>query len=175
MKSLVADERLDKAGPMGPAAVHLACALRPDERFRQREGASARTRGLRPASPVGPGTETSVTERARRRRRCPAAALSEGTRRTGDRAGRYPCPRDRSGGQELASRPGRRVPLRAMTATPGGFPRHPRFKRDVAPEALQLRPLSRSGPPARGRASFLPPRSTAAGAPGRPEWRRRGE
>src|SRR5712691_7407564 len=132
MKSLASNERLEKAGPTGPAAVHLACALRPDERFRLREGASARTRGLRPASPVGPGTETQVTERARRRRRCPAAALSEGTHPTRDRAGRCLCPRDRSGGQELASRPGRRVPPRAMTATPGAFAHHPallRFKR----------------------------------------------
>jgi hypothetical protein len=43
MKSLAANERLEKAGPTGPAAGHLACALRPDERFRLREGASART------------------------------------------------------------------------------------------------------------------------------------
>src|SRR6266700_4127808 len=76
----------------GPAAGHLACALRPDERFRQREGASARTRGLRPASPVGPGTETLVTERARSRRRCSAAALSEGTHPTRDRAGKASVP-----------------------------------------------------------------------------------
>src|SRR5260370_5418771 len=106
MELRVANERLNKTGPTGPAAVHLACALRPDERFRLREGASARTRGLRPASPVGPGTETSVTERARRRRRCPAAALSEGTHPTRELAGKCLCPRDRSGGQEPASRPG---------------------------------------------------------------------
>src|SRR6266699_3781027 len=115
MELLAAKERLAKAGPTGPAAGHLACALRPDERVRLREGASARTRGLRPASPVGPGTETQVTERARRSRRGPAAALSEGTHPTRDRAERCLCPRDRSGGHEDPSRPGRRVPPRATT------------------------------------------------------------
>src|SRR6266542_5940750 len=45
MESLAANEQLDKAGPTGPAAGHLACALRAEERLRLREGASARTRG----------------------------------------------------------------------------------------------------------------------------------
>src|SRR5712692_7976234 len=66
-----------EAGPTGPAAVHLACALRPDVRFHLRGGASARTRGLRPAPPVDPQSEAKVTMRARRRRRFPAEVMGE--------------------------------------------------------------------------------------------------
>jgi hypothetical protein len=44
----------------------------------------------------------SRSDRPRRKPwRCPAAALSEGTHPTRDRAGRRLCPRDRSGGQEI--------------------------------------------------------------------------
>ena len=48
-------------------------------------------------------------------------------------------PRDRSGGQELASRPGRRVPPRAMTATPGAFAHHPALLRYLHYQIQALR------------------------------------
>ncbi len=58
---------------------------------------------------------------ARRRRLCPAAALSEGTRQALDQTTRPLCPRTVAAARCSSARPGRRVPPRAMPATPGGL------------------------------------------------------
>src|SRR6266511_4519863 len=58
---------------------------------------------------------------ARRRRRCPAAALSEGTRQALDQTTRPLCPRTVAAARCSSARPARRVPPRTTLATPGGF------------------------------------------------------
>src|SRR5712691_320969 len=138
MESAAANERLDEAGPTGPAAFGRGIGFANGGREssnREHAGsvsafllnslgagraATARAESLGVARLVLRSEATSQSS---------TAALSEGTHPTRDRAGKGLCPRDRSGGQELASRPGRRVPPRAMTATPGAFAHHPALLR----------------------------------------------
>jgi hypothetical protein len=53
---------------------------------------------------AGASSVPSVRMRVRRRRRCPSAALSEGTHHNGDEATPALCPSDRSGGPVLTLR-----------------------------------------------------------------------
>ena len=73
-----------------------------------------------PGEPLRSGALVQV--RARRRRRCPEAALSEGTHheQSGSDAAAVPERPERLPDSDFA-RPGCRVPPRAMTATPGGL------------------------------------------------------
>ncbi len=81
---------------------------------------------LRSRPPPGGGPAAGAAARpsrsaARRRRLCPAAALSEGTRQALDQTTRPLCPRTVAAARYPSMRPGRRVPPRAMPATPGAL------------------------------------------------------
>jgi hypothetical protein len=83
-----------------------------------------------------------VRGRARRRRRCPAAALSEGTHHDVSEAIQH-CARATGAAAGFHfTRPGRRVPPRAMTATPGVSSRREPFPDRKSSSALTPKKLS---------------------------------
>src|SRR5262249_53372702 len=106
-------------GGAGPAAVHLATALRPPDSLLLREGASARTRGLRPASPTLALRLSPTVSPAKGR--FPQEALSEGAQVVKAFASRILRPTDqrRPGGR--CSRPGRSVPPREADQSQAAF------------------------------------------------------